>query len=85
MRYVFDESAWEDSTWWQETDRRVLRRINRLLTDVARDGETGLGKPERLRGDLSGYWSRRITEEHRLVYRVVGDEVRVAACRYHYR
>lgn len=85
MRFVFDESAWEDYVWWQETDRRVLRRINRLLADVARDGETGIGKPERLRGDLSGYWSRRITEEHRLVYRVAGDEVRVAACRYHYQ
>lgn len=85
MKFVFDESAWEDYLWWQGTDRRTLRRISTLLADVTRDGETGIGKPERLRGDLSGYWSRRITEEHRLVCRVAGDEVRVAACRYHYR
>ena len=84
MKYVFDEAAWEDYLWWQEVDRRILRRINRLLTDIARDQETGIGKPERLRGDLSGYWSRRITDEHRLVYRVTGDEIRIAACRYHY-
>lgn len=85
MRYVFDEAAWEDYLWWQDTDRKVLRRINRLIREAARDPEAGIGKPERLRHDLSGYWSRRITDEHRLVYRVVEGEIRIAACRYHYR
>lgn len=88
MRYVWDEDAWEDYLYWQVQDRRVLRRINDLLRDIARganDGRPheGIGKPESLRY-LSGYWSRRITDEHRLVYKVVDQEVRVAACRYHY-
>lgn len=88
MRYVWDEDAWSDYVRWQSEDRRVLRRINDLLRDVAR-GTTegrphdGIGKPEALRY-LQGYWSRRITDEHRLVYKVVDQEVRIAACRYHY-
>jgi toxin YoeB len=85
VRYVFDEAAWDDYLWWQDTDRKVLRRINRLIREAARDPETGIGKPERLRHDMSGYWSRRITDEHRLVYRVVEGEIRIAACRYHYQ
>lgn len=81
---VWDESAWDDYLWWQKEDRRTLKRINALLNDVMRNGNEGIGKPEALKHGLSGYWSRRITEEHRLVYKVVGDEIRVASCRYHY-
>jgi len=84
VRFVFDQTAWEDYLWWQGQDRHVLKRINRLLEDIARNGNEGIGKPEPLRHGLSGYWSRRITDEHRLVYRVAGADVRVAACRYHY-
>ncbi len=89
MRFVFDESAWEDYVYWQGEDRRVLKRVNTLLRDIARglaDGtpHDGIGKPEALKHGFQGYWSRRITDEHRLVYKVVDDEVRVAACRYHH-
>ena len=82
MSIVFDDDAWADYLWWQTQDRKVLRRINLLVEDVRRNGE-GIGKPEPLEHGR-GYWSRRITEEHRLVYRVAGDDVRIAACRYHY-
>lgn len=84
MRFVWDEIAWDDYVWWQQQDRKVVKRINALLKDIARNGNEGIGKPERLKYGFSGYWSRRITDEHRLVYRTGGDEVRVAACRYHY-
>lgn len=84
MRYVWDEDAWTDCLQWQEQDRKILRRINVLLEDIARHGNTGIGKPEALKHGLHGYWSRRITTEHRLVYKVTGDEIRIAACRLHY-
>jgi toxin YoeB len=84
MRLVWDVNAWEDYVWWQSQDRRVLNRINLLIRDVILNGNEGIGKAEPLRHDFAGYWSRRITEQHRLVYKVVGDEVRIAACRYHY-
>jgi len=84
VRLVWDEHAWEDYLRWKAQDRRVLKRINALIRDIARHGNQGLGKPEALKHDFAGYWSRRITDEHRLVYKVVGDEVRIAACRYHY-
>lgn len=84
MILVWDESAWEDYLWWQTADRRTLKRINRLIKDIARNGNEGIGKPEALKHGLSGYWSRRITDEHRLVYKVVAGEIRIAACRYHY-
>ena len=84
MKFVWHANAWQDYVWWQQQDRRVLKRINALLTDVARNGNTGIGKPEALKHDFAGYWSRRITDEHRLVYKVIDDEVRIAACRYHY-
>ncbi len=84
MKYVWDEDAWDDYLHWQRTDRAIARRINQLLRDIARGGAGGIGKPELLKHGFHGYWSRRITEEHRLVYRVEGDEVRIAACRYHY-
>jgi toxin YoeB len=84
VRYVWDESAWADYEWWQQQDRKVLKRINALLKDVARNGNEGIGKPEPLKHGFHGYWSRRITDEHRLVYRVTEDSVYVAQCRYHY-
>ena len=72
MRLVWDENAWEDYLWWQAQD------------SILRDPFEGIGKPEPLKHDFAGYWSRRIDEEHRLVYKLAGDEVRIAACRYHY-
>lgn len=84
MLLVWDESAWEDYLWWQTEDRRTLKRINQLIKDIARNGNQGIGKPEALKHGLSGYWSRRITDEHRLVYKVVESEIRIASCRYHY-
>lgn len=84
MLLIWDENAWDDYLWWQTEDRRTLKRINLLIQDIARNGNEGIGKPEALKHGMSGYWSRRITDEHRLVYKVVGDEVRVASCRYHY-
>ena len=84
MKLVWDESAREDYLWWQTQDRKVLKRINALIKDVERNAHEGLGKPERLKHGFQGYWSRRITDEHRLIYKVIEDEIRIAACRYHY-
>ncbi|MCS6712630.1 Txe/YoeB family addiction module toxin [Brachybacterium sp. EF45031] len=84
MVLVWDEAAWEDYLWWQTEDRRTLKRINQLIKDISRNGNEGIGKPEALKHGLSGYWSRRITDEHRLVYKVVQNEIRIASCRYHY-
>ncbi len=84
MLLVWDENAWEDYLWWQRQDRQVLKRINLLLTDITRNGNEGIGKPEALKHDVAGYWSRRITDEHRLVYKIDGDHVRIAVCRYRY-
>lgn len=84
MKFVWDQDAWSDYEWWQTQDRKVVRRINALLHDIARNGNEGIGKPEALRHGFGGYWSRRITEEHRLVYKIENDEVRIAGCRYHY-
>jgi len=84
VKYTFAENAWDDYLWWQARDRKILKRINLLIQDVARNGNEGIGKPEPLRHGLRGYWSRRITDEHRLVYEVTDDEIRIAQCRYHY-
>lgn len=84
MRLVWSESAWEEYLWWQRQDRKILKRINLLIQDITRNGNEGIGKPEALRYDFAGYWSRRITVEHRLVYKVTRDEVLIATCRYHY-
>ena len=84
MKLVWDESTWDDYVWWQQQDRKVLKRINTLITDIQRNGNEGIGKPEPLKHGFQGYWSRRITDEHRLVYKVIDDEIRIAACRYHY-
>ena len=84
MKVVFSTRGWDDYLWWQRQDRKLLNRINQLIQDVLRNGNEGIGKPEPLKHGFQGYWSRRINGEHRLVYKVVDDEVRVAACRYHY-
>lgn len=84
MKLVFTENSWEDYLFWQEHDLRKVERINELLKDISRQPFKGLGKPEPLRGNLGGWWSRRIDNEHRLVYRVEKDELIVLQCRYHY-
>ncbi len=84
MRLVFTESAWQDYLWFQERDRKLLKRINALIKDVMRSPFDGIGKPEALKADLAGWWSRRINDEHRLVYAIHGNDVIIAACRYHY-
>lgn len=84
MRLVFTAQAWEDYTYWQGIDRAVVKRINRLLDDALRDPTNGIGKPEPLRYGISGGWSRRITEEHRLVYVVLDTDLVVLQARYHY-
>ena len=84
MKVVFDDDAWADYLWWQRQDRKIVRRINDLIKDVSRNGNAGIGKPEPLKHGFQGYWSRRINDEHRLIHKVDGAEIRVAACRYHY-
>lgn len=83
MEVVFLDQGWEDYLYWQR-DKKVLKKINTLLKDIDRDAYSGIGAPEPLKHDLTGYWSRRITLEHRLVYRKKGSQIRVIQCRYHY-
>jgi toxin YoeB len=80
----FEASAWADYLYWQKTDKAILRRINELVAEILRHPFEGTGKPEALRFDLSGYWSRRITHEHRLVYKATAQEVIIVQCRLHY-
>lgn len=84
MKIVFSARGWDDYLWWQQQDRKLLKRINQLVQDVIRNGNEGIGKPEPLKHGFQGYWSRRINDEHRLVYKVVEGELRIASCRYHY-
>jgi toxin YoeB len=84
VKFVWDQTAWSDYQVWQTEDRKIVKRINTLLKDIVRNGNQGIGKPEPLKYGFHGYWSRRITDEHRLVYKVEGDEIRIAGCRYHY-
>jgi toxin YoeB len=84
MRITFTPSAWEDYLWLQENDRKLIKRINLLIRDCSRSPFEGIGKPEPLKGELSGNWSRRITQEHRLVYHVTPTELIIVACRFHY-
>lgn len=84
MKLVFSERAWEDYLHWQATDAKLLTRLNGLIKECARTPFQGTGKPEPLRGSVAGWWSRRLTQEHRLVYRATHDGVLIAQCRYHY-
>jgi toxin YoeB len=84
VRLVFEDQGWEDYTSWLKTDRKILERINKLAQDILRDPFTGIGKPEPLKYHLLGAWSRRIDDEHRLVYLVTEGEIIILAARYHY-
>lgn len=85
MIKAWTDEAWEDYTYWQAQDKKTLKRINALLKDIERNGYDGIGKPERLAGDLSAYWSRRIDEQNRIVYRIDGDTIKIVQCGSHYR
>jgi toxin YoeB len=82
---VFKQTAWEDYLYWQMGNRKILRRINQLLKDIDRNGYEGIGNPEPLKHDYSGWWSRRIDETNRLVYRIKGETIEIAQCGAHYR
>ena len=84
MRISFTESAWRDYLWLLENNRHLLKRVNQLIIDITRSPFAGIGKPEPLKGQLSGKWSRRINQEHRLVYEIKADDLVIIACRYHY-
>lgn len=84
MKLVFSERAWEEYLHWQQQDRKILERINHLIREIQRDPFSGIGKPEPLKHALAGYWSRRITDEHRIVYKVKGGALLIAQLRYHY-
>ncbi len=84
MNIVFAPQAWEDYLHWRTADRAILKRINKLISEACRSPNEGIGKPEPLKYGLLGAWSRRITEEHRLVYRVVGEDLQILQARYHY-
>lgn len=84
MKLVFSDEAWEDYVYWQKQDRKMVERINKLIQEVKRDPFSGVGKPEPLKHALAGFWSRRITDEHRMVYRVEGDSLPIAQLRYRY-
>jgi toxin YoeB len=84
MKIVFTELSWEDYLFWQKNDKQKLKRINELLKDITRNPYEGIGKPEPLKFNYAGFWSRRIDEEHRIIYRVINDEIQIAKCRFHY-
>ena len=84
MKIIFSSQAWQDYLHWQRADRKILKRINGLIQEITRTPFAGIGKPEPLRHALAGYWSRRIDDEHRLVYKIDGDAVLIAQVRYHY-
>ena len=84
MKLTFSSRAWEEYLFWQQTDKQMLKRINLLIKEIQRTPFEGIGKPEPLKHGLSGYWSRRIDDEHRLVYKFVNDELLIAQLRYHY-
>ena len=84
MNKLWQDEAWEDYIYWQAQTRRILKRINQLLQDISRNGYEGIGKPEPLKGNLSGWWSRRIDESNRLIYRINNGQIEIAQCRSHY-
>lgn len=84
MNYVFVDESWEDYLYWQNTDKKKLKRINELLKDIARNPFDGIGKPEPLKHKYSGFGSRRIDDEHRLIYRYENNAIHILKCRFHY-
>ncbi len=84
MKLIFAEHAWEDYLYWQRTDRKIVQRVNTLIREIQRAPFEGIGKPEPLKHGFSGYWSRRINDEHRIVYKVEADSLFIAQLRYHY-
>ncbi len=84
MNRLFTETGWEDYEYWETEDRKTLKKINALIKDIVRNGNTGIGKPEPLIGDFSGFWSRRINSKDRLIYRIQENTLIIIACRYHY-
>lgn len=84
MKLIFSEQAWDDYLYWQKTNKKLLERINTLIKDVSRSPFSGIGKPEPLKNALCGYWSRRINDEHRIVYKVSDGALQIAQLRYHY-
>lgn len=84
MKLIFADEAWDDYLYWQKHDKKIVERINKLIAEIKREPFSGVGKPEPLKHALSGYWSRRINDEHRMVYRVEGNSLLIAQLRYHY-
>ena len=84
MRKMWTDRAWDDYLYWQTQDRKTLRKLNQLIIDIERNGYSGIGKPEPLRGDLSGWWSRQIDDKNRIVYRLNDDHVEISQCKGHY-
>ena len=84
MNKVFTNTAWEEYLYWQNENRQILKRINELIKDIERNGNMGIGKPEPLRHELAGYWSRRINNEHRLIYSIEVNTINIISCRGHY-
>ena len=84
MKFVFVEESWEDYLYWQKTDKKMLQKINALLKDISRTPFSGIGKPEALKHKYRGFWSRRIDQEHRLIYKIHEDEIQIVKCRFHY-
>ncbi|AMD95939.1 Txe/YoeB family addiction module toxin [Leptotrichia sp. oral taxon 847] len=85
MKKIWFEEAWNDYLYWQVQDKKTLKRINQLIKDIEKNHPIGIGKPEQLKGDLSGFWSRRIDDRNRLVYRIIDEEIlEIVSCRGHY-
>jgi toxin YoeB len=84
VKLIFSDNAWEDYLYWKKTEKKILRRINTLINETKQNPFEGIGKPEPLKHALSGYWSRRITDEHRLVYKISEEAIHIAQLRYHY-
>lgn len=84
MKLIFSENAWDDYQYWVHTDKKILKRVNALIQDIQHSPFSGIGKPEPLKHGLSGYWSRRINDEHRIVYKFADDSILIAQVRYHY-
>ena len=84
MKFIFSSNAWEDYLYWQQTDGKMIKRINALIKDISRSPFDGIGKPEPLRHALAGYWSRRIDDEHRIIYKIENENLLIAQLRYHY-